>query len=214
MHLALEYRDVGDTEPRRPRSRRAADVAALARASVIERASLVGVSMGGFVALELALRRAATRRAARARRHVGGVARPTCRPPARSSLLLTPGDEEVETGAGARRVCSAVAAPGFAARAPEEIETFVAIALYRPMTRDGVPAPVRGVPGARRRRPARPHPAPTLVLHGDVDPLVPLANGEAPRRHIAGARLVVYPGTGHIPEVECADEFNRDLLGF
>ena len=31
---------------------------------------------------------------------------------------------------------------------------------------------------------------------------------------IAGARLVVYPGVGHIPEVEIAERFNSDLLEF
>jgi pimeloyl-ACP methyl ester carboxylesterase len=31
---------------------------------------------------------------------------------------------------------------------------------------------------------------------------------------IAGAELIVYPHTGHIPEVECAEEFNRDILAF
>ena len=56
--------------------------------------------------------------------------------------------------------------------------------------------------------------APTLVLHGDVDPLVPLGNGEHLAAGIAGARLKVYADTGHIPEVERADEFNADLLAF
>ena len=56
--------------------------------------------------------------------------------------------------------------------------------------------------------------APTLVLHGDVDPLVPVENGRLLAERIAGAALVEYPGVGHIPEVEVADEFNRDLIRF
>ena len=55
---------------------------------------------------------------------------------------------------------------------------------------------------------------PTLVIHGDVDPLVPLPNGVHLAEQIAGARLVVYESTGHIPEVERAAEFNRDLVEF
>ena len=39
--------------------------------------------------------------------------------------------------------------------------------------------------------------APTLVIHGDEDPLVPLADGEAVAAAIAGARLLVIPGMGH-----------------
>lgn len=38
---------------------------------------------------------------------------------------------------------------------------------------------------------------PTLVLHGDADPLFPLPHGEALAREIPGARLVVLPNTGH-----------------
>jgi hypothetical protein len=30
----------------------------------------------------------------------------------------------------------------------------------------------------------------------------------------ARARLIVYEGVGHIPEVECFEQFNRDLLDF
>jgi pimeloyl-ACP methyl ester carboxylesterase len=56
--------------------------------------------------------------------------------------------------------------------------------------------------------------APTLVMHGDVDPLVPVENGRYLADHIRGAELTVYPETGHIPEVERADEFNRDLIAF
>lgn len=38
---------------------------------------------------------------------------------------------------------------------------------------------------------------PTLVLHGDEDPLFPLPHGEALAREIPNARLVVLPNTGH-----------------
>lgn len=38
---------------------------------------------------------------------------------------------------------------------------------------------------------------PTLVVHGDDDPLFPLAHGEALAREIPGAELFVVPGAGH-----------------
>jgi pimeloyl-ACP methyl ester carboxylesterase len=42
---------------------------------------------------------------------------------------------------------------------------------------------------------------PTLVVHGDLDPLFPLAHGEALRDAVPGARLVVLHGAGHdLPE--------------
>lgn len=38
---------------------------------------------------------------------------------------------------------------------------------------------------------------PTLVLHGEADPLVPVAGGRATAAAVPGARLVTYPGMGH-----------------
>ncbi|MEV0615312.1 alpha/beta fold hydrolase [Nonomuraea sp. NPDC050404] len=38
---------------------------------------------------------------------------------------------------------------------------------------------------------------PTLVLHGEADPLVPLVGGQATAAAVPGARLVTYPGMGH-----------------
>ena len=39
---------------------------------------------------------------------------------------------------------------------------------------------------------------PTLVLHGDADPIVPVANGRILAARIPGARLVTVPGGGHL----------------
>jgi proline iminopeptidase len=50
--------------------------------------------------------------------------------------------------------------------------------------------------GDRRRLLAR-ITAPTLVIHGADDPLVPVAAGIDTARNIAGAQLIVVPGMGH-----------------
>jgi pimeloyl-ACP methyl ester carboxylesterase len=39
--------------------------------------------------------------------------------------------------------------------------------------------------------------APTMVVHGEADPLVRLEGGQDTARHVAGAELVVLPGMGH-----------------
>lgn len=42
---------------------------------------------------------------------------------------------------------------------------------------------------------------PTLVLHGEADPLIGISGGRATAKAIPGARLVTYPGMGHdLPE--------------
>jgi pimeloyl-ACP methyl ester carboxylesterase len=38
---------------------------------------------------------------------------------------------------------------------------------------------------------------PTLVIHGDADPLVPVDGGRDTAQAIPGARLIVVPGLGH-----------------
>jgi pimeloyl-ACP methyl ester carboxylesterase len=48
-----------------------------------------------------------------------------------------------------------------------------------------------------RRQALRAVTAPTLVIHGDIDPLVPVAGGIDTARSIPGAELVVLEGMGH-----------------
>lgn len=55
---------------------------------------------------------------------------------------------------------------------------------------------------------------PTLVLAGTADIIVPPANAWLLARAIPGARLVLYPGAGHYFFIERADEVNRDLGAF
>jgi pimeloyl-ACP methyl ester carboxylesterase len=55
---------------------------------------------------------------------------------------------------------------------------------------------------------------PTLIVWGGLDPLVPLAHGEAFAHNIAGARLVVLPDAAHNPMADRPSEFNRVVLDF
>ena len=50
--------------------------------------------------------------------------------------------------------------------------------------------------------------APTVVIHGDVDTLVPLDGGEATARAIPGAELLVIPDMGH----EIPPAVQRDVV--
>jgi pimeloyl-ACP methyl ester carboxylesterase len=214
--LALDYRDVGDSDQaNEPYSigDLAEDIAELMQQLGIAKGHLVGISMGGFISLELALRHAElVDKLVLVVTSAGGSAHVST---SREVMtLLLPGDEEIETGAGARRVCAAVAAPGFAGSHPKEIDEFVEIALYRPMTRAGYLRQLQACRAHDVSKKLDQITAPTLIIHGELDPLVVLQNGLYLARHIKGASLIVYPDTGHIPEVEREDEFNRDILTF
>ena len=56
--------------------------------------------------------------------------------------------------------------------------------------------------------------APTLVITGDADLLVPPANSDILARHIPGAHLVKIPGGSHGFNVETPEAFNREVLDF
>jgi pimeloyl-ACP methyl ester carboxylesterase len=56
--------------------------------------------------------------------------------------------------------------------------------------------------------------APTLVIRGERDTIVPLAVGRQIAAGIPNARLVVIPAAGHAPMWERPEAFNGDLLAF
>jgi len=56
--------------------------------------------------------------------------------------------------------------------------------------------------------------APTLVLHGDRDTLVPGADCELIAAGIPGARLQLLPGIGHTPMAECPEKLAAAIAAF
>ncbi len=56
--------------------------------------------------------------------------------------------------------------------------------------------------------------APTLIVWGDEDRLVPLAHGRRLVHAIAGARLEIVPASGHMPFIERPEEFLRVVRPF
>lgn len=56
--------------------------------------------------------------------------------------------------------------------------------------------------------------APTLLIAGDRDPLAPPKTMQRMAEAIAGSKLVVLPGAGHLAHLEVPDAFNAALLDF
>jgi len=54
----------------------------------------------------------------------------------------------------------------------------------------------------------------TLIVWGREDKLIPLNFAERFHKEITGSRLEVIDDCGHMPHVECADKFNHALLKF
>lgn len=53
--------------------------------------------------------------------------------------------------------------------------------------------------------------APTLILFGDRDPIVPPAQGEMIATRLPQSQKVVFPDVGHLPTSERTPEFRRVL---
>jgi pimeloyl-ACP methyl ester carboxylesterase len=56
--------------------------------------------------------------------------------------------------------------------------------------------------------------APALVVWGRQDELIPVSSGEKLRDGIPGAKLVVYEQCGHVPQLEKPAEFNKAVIDF
>lgn len=55
---------------------------------------------------------------------------------------------------------------------------------------------------------------PTLLMWGDKDPAVYCSSMAPLAKHFALVQTIRFPGVGHLPYEECADEFNRELIKF
>ena len=55
---------------------------------------------------------------------------------------------------------------------------------------------------------------PTLVMHGALDRIVPAANAQRLADGIAGARLVIFPDAGHAYMTDAAQAANQEVLDF
>jgi pimeloyl-ACP methyl ester carboxylesterase len=48
---------------------------------------------------------------------------------------------------------------------------------------------------------------PLLIIWGDRDPIIPVAHGEATHSALAGSRLEIFEGVGHVPQLESPGRF-------
>jgi pimeloyl-ACP methyl ester carboxylesterase len=58
------------------------------------------------------------------------------------------------------------------------------------------------------------HARPTLILWGDRDRILPAHHLDAARRLIPHAQTRLFSGVGHMPQIECPDEFAASVLTF
>jgi pimeloyl-ACP methyl ester carboxylesterase len=189
------------------------DVAGLIQSLRLNTTYVVGWSMGGFISLELTLRHPGlVKKLILVSTSAGG---PTHVPATPEILnLLNPiANEGIEENI--RRIFPLLAAPGYMQSHTEDLFQLVRNAKAKPMRLEPYQRQLGAVIAWGGVSPRLNQIAvPTLILHGDVDPLIPYANGQHLSTRIQGAKFLTYTRVGHLPPIEAPEGFNRDVMDF
>jgi len=166
-------------------------------------AHVLGVSMGGMIAQHLAMNRPErVRSLISVMSSSGDPALPAATPEAAGALVAAPaGTDRASLIAHQQAVWDLIGGPRYRS-SHEGIGALAARAIDRMVYPEGFARQLAAIlaDGSRVARLDQIS-APTLVIHGDQDPLVPLAAGESTAAAIPGAVLEVVSGMGHdLPE--------------
>src|SRR5260370_1411021 len=176
----------------------AADTVGLMDALGIESAHVVGASMGGAIAQEMAIHY--PNRVRTLTSIMSSTGEPGLPPPTAEAMAILlapmPADRESYLVRYAR-TWQVLRGPGFPLDQARDAQRAAEI-FERGLNPPGVARQLAAIVASRSPKDAlRALHVPALVIHGDVDPLVTLARAPATANAIPGARLVVIKGMGH-----------------
>ena len=171
-------------------------------------AHIVGMSMGGMIALQLALRHPACVRSLALVDTSPAFGLDGTDPDAWRAARLAPLDAGAQIEDFAEPVLRGVMAPD---PDPGAVATAVASMLRVPIA--GLRQSIAALPAHDVRARLGEIAAPTLVVVGELDEETPPSYAEALAAGIPGARLAVIPGAGHLTPFEAPDALTALLRG-
>ncbi len=187
----------------------ASDAYELLRALNVERAHILGISLGGFVAQQLALDHPEiVNKLILCSTSFGGP-----------NMILPKGEilQFMAFGAGKetfQRGLELAFSSEYLAKNPEEVAQITARMRRNPQPRYAylrqfmAPITFNSEPHLQKLT------MPVLVMAGEADRVVPVENSRLLAARLPNARLVTFPNAGHLFVVERADEVNRIILDF
>jgi pimeloyl-ACP methyl ester carboxylesterase len=176
----------------------AADAVGLLDALGIERAHVVGASMGGAIGQEMAIHFAArVLTLTSIMSSTGSPSLPQATPEAMAVLLAPPPKDRDSYFESYKRTWAVLRGPGFPLDEAKDLER-AARAWDRGLNPPGVARQLAAILASGDRTAALASVrVPTLVIHGNADPLVRHQGGVATAKAIPGARLLTIDGMGH-----------------
>jgi len=190
----------------------ASDALCVLDALGLSRAHVVGFSMGGMIGQLIALNhRERCDRLVLVSTHFGGHEAIMPGPELQPVFQPLPG---TPVDVVARQALGLITAPGFASANPAAIDTLVAYAVAEPTSRRAFGAQLQAILTSDRSSRVRDIRVPTLIVHGDLDPLIPVQNGRMLAERIPDARLAILEGSGHMPMWEAPEALLLTVRSF
>jgi 3-oxoadipate enol-lactonase len=215
--IVYDHRGVGASSRMSERftiAQLAEDAAGLLSALGLDAAHVLGISMGGMVAQELALAHPERVRAlGLGCTYCGGAGSSLATPEVlqRLSEGMMSGDRD-----RAVRTAWEVNVSGAMAAREDAFEKFNAIGLERPVALPVILAQMQAIAGHDTSERLSQIGAPTLVVHGSEDQMIPVGNASLIAERVAGSHLEILDGVGHLffwEEPERSAELMREHAG-
>jgi len=196
--LVMDNRGVGRSDATHPPysiPQLAEDVVAVMDAVGIERAHVFGMSLGGMVAQQIALKHPQ-----RLRRLVLGCTTPGGLRGIRSAfgtVVMVLRASRLEPDEAVRFTAPYLVSRDSLASRPQVIDDWIRISREEPRSRRGLLGQLLAAATHDCRRSIAQIAAPTLVITGAADRLIPVSESRFIGQRIPGAELAVLPGVGH-----------------
>jgi 3-oxoadipate enol-lactonase len=213
--ITYDIRGAGETEGPEGEyslSTFAEDVYQLMRAIGVQDAVFLGYSMGGRIALELAIKHPEMVKAAILSSSPIFLTPPSPqnaqrRPPMPMPDILSKGGLE----AFAEMHATSAFSPGFRSKNPAEFERYMKVKLLNKP--ENLSRLMRSLGGIGSPPDLGKVKCPVLIIAGEFDSLVGLESGKQVQKALAGSKFVTLP-TGHAAAIEQPGQFNSVVLEF